>query len=110
MSDLAGLPPVPAPCGDADLVTASRSGDAMAYATLSQRHATAVRRIAEDRHRPAASPHFSASLGGLAAGRAVRVKAVRWTAAGPQESAFTRPSVGHPAVSFTAGRRRTSWA
>jgi len=51
----------------------------------------------------AADPHLSASLGGLTAGRAVRVKAVRWTAAGPQESAFTRPSVGRPAVSFTAG-------
>jgi DNA-directed RNA polymerase specialized sigma24 family protein len=51
----------------------------------------------------AADPHFSASLGGLTAGRAVRVKAVRWTAAGPQESAFTRLSVGRHAVSFTAG-------
>ena len=50
----------------------------------------------------AADPGFSAPLGGLLAGQAVRVHVVAWTERGPQASAFTQPLAGRPTVSFAA--------
>jgi hypothetical protein len=45
---------------------------------------------------------FSAPLGGLLAGQAVKVRVVTWTEHGPVASAFTQPLTARPAVSFAA--------
>jgi RNA polymerase sigma factor (sigma-70 family) len=51
----------------------------------------------------AADPGFSAPLGGLFAGQAVKVQEVTWTDHGPETSAYTQPLARQPAVNFTAG-------
>jgi RNA polymerase sigma factor (sigma-70 family) len=50
----------------------------------------------------AAHPGFSVPLGGLLAGRVVRVHTVKWAGHGPRFSAFTQPLSTRPAVSFPA--------